>query len=58
MERLAIEVGVVIVVFLIGYKIGFNACFEYLSGEIEKEIERLKHGKSNRNRMGSDKRMG
>lgn len=35
MERLAIEVGVVIVVFLIGYKMGFRACFDYLMEELK-----------------------
>ena len=33
--ELALEIGVIIVVFLIGYRMGFHACFEYLMTELE-----------------------
>ncbi len=35
MERLAIEIGVIIVVFLAGYRIGFKACYDYLMEELK-----------------------
>lgn len=35
MERLAIEIGVIIVVFIIGYWSGFRACFDYLMEEVK-----------------------
>lgn len=37
MERLALEIGVIIVVYLMGYRFGFKACFDYLKEEIKKE---------------------
>lgn len=39
MDRLAIEIGVVIVVFAIGYWMGFHACYEYLMEELKKPQE-------------------
>lgn len=36
MDRLAIEIGVTIVVFAIGYWMGFHACYEYLMEEQKK----------------------
>ena len=36
MERIAIEIGVVIVVFILGYWMGYKACFDYLREELEK----------------------
>lgn len=38
MERLVIEIGVVIVVYVAGYKMGFKACYEYLK-ELKKYID-------------------
>lgn len=35
MERIAIEIGVIIVVFIIGYWSGFRACFDYLMEEVK-----------------------
>lgn len=35
MERLAIEIGVAIVVFILGYWMGFHACFDYLMEEVK-----------------------
>ena len=35
MDRLAIEIGVAIVVFAIGYWMGFHACYEYLMEELK-----------------------
>lgn len=35
MERLVIEVCVVIVVFILGYWMGFRACYEYLMEELK-----------------------
>lgn len=37
--RLAIEIGVVIVVFLIGYRSGFVACYDYLMEELKGKEE-------------------
>ena len=39
MERLAIEIGVIVVVYLLGYRFGFKTCFDYLKEEIKKEKE-------------------
>lgn len=36
MIRIALEIGVIIVVFLIGYRMGFHACYEYLMEELKK----------------------
>lgn len=36
MDRLMLEIGVAIVVFAIGYWMGFHACFDYLMEEVEK----------------------
>ena len=38
--KLAIEIGVVIVVFLIGYRSGFMACYDYLMEELEGKEEK------------------
>lgn len=35
MERLAIEIGAALMLFLIGYKAGFHACYEYLMEELK-----------------------
>lgn len=35
--RLAIEIGVIIVVFLIGYRSGFMACYDYLMEELRNQ---------------------
>lgn len=40
MERLAIEISVIIVVFFAGYRMGFKACYDYL-------MEELKNHKNN-----------
>ncbi len=42
--RLAIEISVIIVVFLIGYRSGFKACYDYLSEEVQKRCEDLRDG--------------
>lgn len=39
MERLILEIGIVIIAFLIGYWMGFRACFGYLYEEIQKKME-------------------
>ena len=39
MGRLVIEIAVVIGVFLLGYWMGFRACFDYLDEEIQKKME-------------------
>lgn len=36
MERLAIEIGVVIIVYVLGYWMGYKACFDYLREELAK----------------------
>lgn len=35
MDRLIIEISVAIVVFAIGYWMGFHACYEYLMKELK-----------------------
>lgn len=35
--RLAIEIGVIIVVFLIGYRMGFKACYDFLMEQLENQ---------------------
>ena len=37
--ELALEIGVIIVVFLIGYWLGFRACFDYLVEELQRKME-------------------
>lgn len=39
MGKLAIEIGVILVVFILGYWMGFRACFYYLDEEIQKKME-------------------
>lgn len=39
MGKLAIEIGVILVVFILGYWMGFRACFDYLDEEIQKKME-------------------
>ena len=39
MERIILDIGIVIVVFLIGYWMGFRACFDYLQEELKKHIK-------------------
>lgn len=36
MERIAIEIGVIIVVYILGYWMGYRACFDYLMEELKK----------------------
>lgn len=36
MERLAIEITVVIFTYFIGYRLGFHACFKFLMDELQK----------------------
>lgn len=46
MERIALEIGIIIIVYLIGYRMGFIACFDYLSEEMTKKNEQeYKEGK-------------
>ena len=47
MERLAIEIGVIIVVFIMGYWMGFKACFDFLDEEVHKKIEEGDNAKRN-----------
>ena len=42
MERVAIEIGIIIVIYLIGYRMGFRACYNYLKEKLDEEKE--KHG--------------
>jgi hypothetical protein len=35
MERVAIEIGVIIIIYLIGYRMGFRACYDYLMEELK-----------------------
>ena len=35
MGQLALTIGIIIVVFILGYWMGFRACFEYLTEELE-----------------------
>lgn len=37
MERLVLEIGIVFVVYLIGYRMGVSACFNDLCSELEKK---------------------
>lgn len=39
MERLMLEIGVIIVVFLAGYRMGFKACFDYLQEELKNHMD-------------------
>lgn len=39
MERLAIEIGVIIIVYVLGYWMGYRACFDYLMEELKKHRE-------------------
>lgn len=39
MERLAIEIGVILLALIVGYRMGFIACFEYLNEEMRKHRE-------------------
>lgn len=45
MERLIIEIGVVIVVFILGYWMGFRACFDYLMQELNEHKQKSKTGR-------------
>ena len=36
---LALTVGGILLVFLIGYWLGFRACFDYLVEELERKME-------------------
>lgn len=40
MERLAIEIGVIIVVYLLSYRLGFSAGVEYLTEEVKKHLRK------------------
>lgn len=35
MERLAVEIGLIIIAIGMGYWMGFHACFDYLMQELE-----------------------
>ena len=35
MDRLMIEISIVIIVFAIGYRMGFHACYKYLMEELK-----------------------
>lgn len=39
MERIILEIALVIVAFMIGYWAGFRACFDYLQEELKKHIK-------------------
>ena len=39
MERLVLEIGLIIVAFLLGYWMGFRACFDYLRDELKKHLK-------------------
>ena len=39
MERLVFEFGAIIIVYLLGYWMGFRACFDYLKEEINKHLK-------------------
>lgn len=39
MERLAIEIGVIIIVYVLGYWMGYKACFDYLKEEVQKKLK-------------------
>ena len=45
MGRVAIEIGIVFVVYLIGYKMGFAACFDYLSAKLDEKKTQEKEKK-------------
>lgn len=37
MERIILDIGLVIVAFMIGYWSGFRACFDYLMEELKEK---------------------
>ena len=39
MERLALEIAIIIIVYVIGYRMGFVACFRYLEEELKNKHE-------------------
>lgn len=39
MERIILDIALVIVAFMIGYWSGFRACFDYLQEELKKHIK-------------------
>jgi hypothetical protein len=54
MERLMIDMGLVILAIGFGYWIGYKSCFEYLEGKLKEYRNEL----YKRNNMGNDRRMG
>lgn len=54
MEKVIIQVFAVIVIFIIGYRMGFIACFKYLEGELKKRQNEQTHSYS----MGTNQKVG
>ena len=54
MEKVIIQIFAVIVIFTIGYRMGFIACFKYLENELKEHKNEQSHG----NCMGTNQKVG